>query len=90
ITGPNFLNKSSPRECDLVDKWSTTPGWPSSMEGCERLSKDEVERAGDVPLIPSLLISGVDGAEILRWIGGMVAGDGWQGDVDASVYRIGT
>ncbi|KAI7755187.1 hypothetical protein M8C21_008736 [Ambrosia artemisiifolia] len=67
----------------------TTPGWPSSTEGCERLSEDEVERAGDVPLIPSLPISGADGEEILRWIGGEVAEDGWQGDVDAPVYRVG-
>ncbi|KAF5764697.1 putative glutamate carboxypeptidase II [Helianthus annuus] len=51
----------------------TTPGWPSSLEGCERLSEDEVERAGDVPLIPSLPISDADGEEILRWIGGVVA-----------------
>ncbi|KAJ0873272.1 putative glutamate carboxypeptidase II [Helianthus annuus] len=67
----------------------TTPGWPSSMEGCERLSEDEVERAGDVPSIPSLPISGADGEEILRWIGGVVAEDEWQGDEDAPVYRIG-
>ncbi|KAJ0840514.1 putative glutamate carboxypeptidase II [Helianthus annuus] len=67
----------------------TTPGWPSSMEGCERLSEDEVERAGDIPLIPSLPISGADGEEILRWIGGVVAEDEWQGDEDAPVYRIG-
>ncbi|XP_035835236.1 probable glutamate carboxypeptidase LAMP1 [Helianthus annuus] len=67
----------------------TTPCWPSSMEGCERLSEDEVERAGDVPLIPSLPISGADGEEILRWIGGVVAEDEWQGDEDAPVYRIG-
>ncbi|KAJ0503280.1 putative glutamate carboxypeptidase [Helianthus annuus] len=38
------------------------------MEGCERLSEDEVERAGDVPLIPSLPISGADGEEILRFV----------------------
>ncbi|XP_035844336.1 probable glutamate carboxypeptidase LAMP1 [Helianthus annuus] len=54
----------------------TTPGWPSSMEGCERLSEDEVERAGDVPLIPSLPISGADGEEILRWICGDRGGPG--------------
>ncbi|MFS7995484.1 putative glutamate carboxypeptidase II [Helianthus anomalus] len=67
----------------------TTPGWPSSMEGCERFSEDEVIRAGDIPLIPSLPISGADGEEILRWIGGVVAEDEWQGDEDAPVYRIG-
>ncbi|MFS8028895.1 putative glutamate carboxypeptidase [Helianthus anomalus] len=59
------------------------------MEGCERLSEDEVERAGYVPLIPSLPISGADGEEILRWIGGVVVEDEWQGDEDAPVYRIG-
>lgn len=67
----------------------TTPGWPSSMEGCERLSEDEVEKAGDVPLIPSLPISGADGEEIIRSIGGVVADDDWQGDKDAPVYRVG-
>ncbi|XP_076933017.1 putative glutamate carboxypeptidase LAMP1 [Bidens hawaiensis] len=67
----------------------TTPGWASSMEGCERLSEEEVERGGDVPLIPSLPISGADGEEILRAIGGVVADEGWQGDQDAPVYRIG-
>ncbi|KAD4180336.1 hypothetical protein E3N88_28927 [Mikania micrantha] len=67
----------------------TTPGWPSSMEGCERLSEDEVEKAGNVPLIPSLPISGADGEQILRSIGGVVAQDDWQGDNDAPVYRIG-
>ncbi|XP_076934735.1 putative glutamate carboxypeptidase LAMP1 isoform X2 [Bidens hawaiensis] len=67
----------------------TTPGWASSMEGCERLSEEEVERGGDVPLIPSLPISGADGEEILRAIGGVVADEGWQGDKDAPVYRIG-
>ncbi|KAL4563876.1 hypothetical protein LXL04_027924 [Taraxacum kok-saghyz] len=67
----------------------STPGWPSSVEGCERLSEDDVEKGGDVPLIPSLPISGADGEEILRSIGGVVANDEWQGDKDAPVYRIG-
>ncbi|GKD17172.1 probable glutamate carboxypeptidase LAMP1 isoform X1 [Tanacetum coccineum] len=26
----------------------STPGWPSNIEGCERLSEDEVEKEGDV------------------------------------------
>nr|XP_043628985.1 probable glutamate carboxypeptidase LAMP1 [Erigeron canadensis] len=67
----------------------TTPGWPSTIEGCERLSRDEVEKRGDVPLIPSLPISGTDGEEILRSIGGMVANNDWQGDKYAPVYRVG-
>ncbi|GKF57801.1 peptidase M28 family protein, partial [Tanacetum coccineum] len=57
--------------------------------GCERLSEDEVEKGGDVPLIPSLPISGADGEEIIKSIGGVVANDGWQGDKDAPVYRVG-
>ena len=67
----------------------STPGWPSSIEGCERLSEDEVEKGGDVPLIPSLPISGADGEEIIKSIGGVVANDGWQGDKDAPVYKLG-
>nr|GFB59305.1 peptidase M28 family protein [Tanacetum cinerariifolium] len=63
--------------------------WPSNIEGCERLSEDEVEKGGDVPLIPSLPISGADGEEIIKSIGGVVANDGWQGDKDAPVYRVG-
>ncbi|KAK4396967.1 putative glutamate carboxypeptidase LAMP1 [Sesamum angolense] len=66
----------------------TTPGWPST-EGCERLSDEEVERAGDVPLIPSLPISWADGDAIVRSIGGQVASDAWQGGKDAPVYRVG-
>lgn len=67
----------------------STPGWASSVEGCERLSDDDVEKGGDVPLITSLPISGADGEEILKSIGGVVANDDWQGDKDAPVYRIG-
>ncbi|GAA0184781.1 metalloprotease [Lithospermum erythrorhizon] len=66
----------------------TTPGWPSTG-GCERLSDDEVEKGGDVPLIPSLPISWADGYEIMKFIGGEVANDDWQGGKDAPVYRIG-
>lgn len=52
----------------------TTTGWPSSIvEGCERLSEDEVVKGGNFPLIPSLPISGADGEEILRSVGGVVA-----------------
>ncbi|PIA43174.1 hypothetical protein AQUCO_02000544v1 [Aquilegia coerulea] len=70
----------------------TTPGWASissSNADCERLSDDEVEQSGDVPLIPSLPISWADGDFILRSIGGQVANADWQGCPDSSVYRVG-
>jgi N-acetylated-alpha-linked acidic dipeptidase len=63
-------------------------GWASSSE-CERLSMDEVEKGGDVPLIPSLPVSGEDGEKIIRSIGGPVADDDWQGSKDAPTYRVG-
>ncbi|KEH27222.1 peptidase M28 family protein [Medicago truncatula] len=66
----------------------TTPGWASCGE-CERLSMDEVEKGGDVPLIPSLPVSGEDGEKIIRSIGGPVAEDDWQGSKDAPTYRVG-
>ncbi|CAK8533789.1 unnamed protein product [Lathyrus sativus] len=66
----------------------TTPGWASSG-ACERISKDEVEKSGDVPLIPSLPVSGEDGEKIIRSIGGPVAEDDWQGSKDAPTYRVG-
>lgn len=66
----------------------STPGWASSGE-CERLSQDDIEKRGDVPLIPSLPISATDGEAILRTIGGQVAGEDWQGREDAPLYRIG-
>ncbi|XP_061371257.1 probable glutamate carboxypeptidase LAMP1 [Gastrolobium bilobum] len=66
----------------------TTPGWASSGE-CERLSKDEVEKEGSVPLIPSLPISAADGEKIMMSIGGQVADDDWQGSKDAPTYRVG-
>ncbi|KAK8503088.1 hypothetical protein V6N13_025848 [Hibiscus sabdariffa] len=66
----------------------TTPGWASS-EGCERVSVEELESRGDVPLIPSLPISGADGETIMRSIGGEIAKDDWQGSKDAPTYRIG-
>uniref|UniRef100_A0A368UIK9 Peptidase M28 domain-containing protein n=1 Tax=Glycine max TaxID=3847 RepID=A0A368UIK9_SOYBN len=70
----------------------TTPGWASSSSGdgeCERLNKDEVEKGGDVPLIPSLPVSAADGEKIMRSIGGPVAEDDWQGSKDAPIYRLG-
>lgn len=66
----------------------TTPGWPSTEE-CERVSDDEIEKGGQVPLIPSLPISWADGYEIIRSLGGQVANDDWQGGKDAPVYRVG-
>lgn len=60
----------------------TTPGWASSGV-CERVSYDAVEKAGDVPLVPSLTISWADGYTIIRSIGGKVASDDWQGGKDA-------
>ncbi|KAL4295658.1 hypothetical protein GQ457_12G022750 [Hibiscus cannabinus] len=66
----------------------TTPGWASS-EGCERVSVEELESRGDVPLIPSLPISGADGETIMRSIGGEIAKHDWQGSKDATTYRIG-
>lgn len=66
----------------------TTPGWPSTEE-CERVSDDEIEKGGHVPLIPSLPISWADGYEIIRSLGGQVANDDWQGGKDAPVYRVG-
>ncbi|KAF7813887.1 putative glutamate carboxypeptidase LAMP1 [Senna tora] len=70
----------------------TTPGWASrddDEDECERLSKDEVEREGDIPLIPSLPVSGADGEKIMRSIGGPLAEDDWQGSKDAPAYRVG-
>ncbi|KAG7984173.1 hypothetical protein I3843_04G144900 [Carya illinoinensis] len=66
----------------------TTPGWASTRE-CERLSEEEVEKGGDVPLIPSLPVSAADGETILRSIGGQVADEDWQGSKDAPTYRLG-
>ncbi|XP_050269491.1 probable glutamate carboxypeptidase LAMP1 isoform X2 [Quercus robur] len=66
----------------------TTPGW-ASTGNCERLSEEEVEKGGDVPLIPSLPISGADGETILRSVGGDVAHEDWQGSIDAPTYRVG-
>ncbi|XP_042497353.1 probable glutamate carboxypeptidase LAMP1 [Macadamia integrifolia] len=66
----------------------TTPGWTSTSD-CERLSVDEVEMRGELPLIPSLPVSAADGDAIIRSIGGQVAGDDWQGGINAPVYRVG-
>ena len=67
----------------------TTPGWVSSSGECERLTKEEVEKEGDVLLIPSLPVSAADGEKIMRSIGGPVAEDDWQGSKDAPTYRVG-
>ncbi|XP_031116430.1 probable glutamate carboxypeptidase LAMP1 isoform X2 [Ipomoea triloba] len=66
----------------------TTPGWPSTEE-CERISIEEVEKGGNVPLIPSLPISWADVDAIMRSIGGQVADEDWQGGKGAPVYKIG-
>uniref|UniRef100_A0A6N2MLQ6 Peptidase M28 domain-containing protein n=1 Tax=Salix viminalis TaxID=40686 RepID=A0A6N2MLQ6_SALVM len=66
----------------------STPGWPS-IQGCERLSDDEVEKQGNVPLIPSLPVSAADGETIMRSVGGQVADAGWQGSKDGPTYRLG-
>lgn len=66
----------------------TTPGWPSTGE-CERLSDEEVDEGGNVPLIPSLPISWADGDAIIRTIGGKVANVDWQGGEDSPIYRVG-
>ncbi|XP_019175828.1 PREDICTED: probable glutamate carboxypeptidase 2 [Ipomoea nil] len=66
----------------------TTPGWPSTEE-CERISIEEVEKGGNVPLIPSLPISWADADAIMRSIGGQVADEDWQGGKGAPVYKVG-
>ncbi|KAI3917730.1 hypothetical protein MKW98_021492 [Papaver atlanticum] len=66
----------------------STPGW-ASTSSCERLSTDEIEQGGEVPLIPSLPISADDGELILRSLDGQVTKDDWQGDSNAPVYRVG-
>ncbi|PHT52386.1 hypothetical protein CQW23_06848 [Capsicum baccatum] len=66
----------------------TTPGCPSTGE-CERLSDEEVENEGNVPLIPSLPISWADGDAIIGTIGGKVANMDWQGGEDSPIYRVG-
>ncbi|MCL7050361.1 hypothetical protein MKW94_013089 [Papaver nudicaule] len=66
----------------------STPGW-ASTGSCERLSVNEIEQGGEVPLIPSLPISAADGEVILRSLDGQVADADWQGDSTAPVYRVG-
>ncbi|KAJ4836468.1 Lysosome-associated membrane glycoprotein 1 [Turnera subulata] len=66
----------------------TTPGW-ASTEGCERVSEEEVEKEGYVPLIPSLPVSAADGDTIMRSIGGPLANEDWQGCKDGPSYRVG-
>ncbi|KAI4350786.1 hypothetical protein L6164_005202 [Bauhinia variegata] len=66
----------------------TTPGWPSKDE-CERLTEDEIEKEGDVPLIPSLPVSAADGEKIMSSIGGPLAHDDWQGSKDVPAYKVG-
>ncbi|KAF7037580.1 hypothetical protein CFC21_047926 [Triticum aestivum] len=66
----------------------TTPMWASS-EGCERVSVAEAMATDDMPGIPALPVSGRDGEEILRLVGGDVAPEDWQGGEGAPVYHLG-
>ncbi|KAK1290097.1 putative glutamate carboxypeptidase 2 [Acorus calamus] len=66
----------------------STPGW-ASRSGCERIEVEEMVARGDLPRIPSLPVSAVDGEAIMRAIGGPVAGDDWQGGDGGVVYRVG-
>ena len=66
----------------------TTPMWASS-EGCQRLSIAEAMASDDMPGIPALPVSGMDGEAILRLIGGDVAPEEWQGGAAAPAYRLG-
>ncbi|VAH63518.1 unnamed protein product [Triticum turgidum subsp. durum] len=66
----------------------TTPMWASS-EGCERVSIAEAMATDDMPGIPALPVSGRDGEEILRLVGGDVAPEDWQGGEGAPVYHLG-
>ncbi|KAJ0243888.1 PA domain-containing protein [Hirschfeldia incana] len=45
----------------------TTPGW-ASVDGCERVSEEDVELRGDSPGIPSLPISAADAEVILKTV----------------------
>ncbi|XP_022642164.1 probable glutamate carboxypeptidase LAMP1 [Vigna radiata var. radiata] len=67
----------------------TTPGWASSGGDCERLSKEEVKKRGEVPLIRSLPVSAVDGEKIMMSLGGPVAEDDWKRSKDAPDYKLG-
>ncbi|TKW16708.1 hypothetical protein SEVIR_5G317000v4 [Setaria viridis] len=66
----------------------TTPMWASS-EGCQRLSIAEAMASDDMPGIPALPVSGMDGEAILQLIGGDVAPEDWQGGAGAPAYRLG-
>lgn len=68
-----------------------TPGWScrDKEEDCERVDKEEVVRQGFMPAIPSLPVSGKDGEELHKAIGGQVAPDDWQGRKEAPIYHLG-
>ncbi|KAK1313817.1 putative glutamate carboxypeptidase 2 [Acorus calamus] len=66
----------------------STPGW-ANRSGCERIEVEEMVARGDLPRIPLLHVSAVDGEAIMRVIGGPVAGDDWQGGDGGVVYRVG-
>ncbi|KAJ3672942.1 hypothetical protein LUZ60_006316 [Juncus effusus] len=68
-----------------------TPGWTCSAneEECERKSVKEVVKEGLMVRIPALPVSGKDGEEIHKAVGGQVAPPDWQGREGAPVYRLG-
>ncbi|RLN23627.1 putative glutamate carboxypeptidase 2 [Panicum miliaceum] len=80
----------------------TTPMWASS-EGCQRLSIAEAMASDDMPGIPALPVSGVDGEAILRLIGGRCGARGlarrrrraglpawpWAGSAQPNLRRVG-
>ncbi|KAJ1688094.1 hypothetical protein LUZ63_019484 [Rhynchospora breviuscula] len=69
----------------------STPGWSCRVgeEECERVDKEEIVRQGFMPAVPSLPISGKDGEELHKAIGGQVAPDDWQGREGSPVYHLG-
>jgi N-acetylated-alpha-linked acidic dipeptidase len=69
----------------------TTPGWScrAGEEKCERVDKEDVVRNGYMPGVPSLPISGKDGEELHKAIGGRVASDMWQGREGARFIILG-
>lgn len=69
----------------------TTPGWScqAGEEECERVDKEEIVRKGFMPGVPSLPISGKDGEELHKAMGGQLAPDNWQGREGTPVYHLG-
>ncbi|XP_078168016.1 putative glutamate carboxypeptidase LAMP1 [Carex rostrata] len=69
----------------------TTPTWScrAGEEECERVDKEEIVRKGFMPGVPSLPISGKDGEELHKAMGGQLAPDNWQGREGTPVYHLG-